>query len=63
MRPKLDPPIKRINTQVFAEDHVWLLSYYGKNHVAEVIRELVRNHRKYIEFKNSARALRMELTK
>lgn len=60
-RPRHDPPIKRINTQVYLEDHAWLLAYYGSQCVAEVIRELIRDHRRRIETQNAARVARMEM--
>lgn len=62
-RPKHDPPIKRINTQVYVEDHTWLLSYYGSQCVAEVIRNLIRDHRRRIETQLEARARLAELPK
>ena len=50
-RPKADPPIKRINTQIYEEDHKWLLNYYGSQYVAEQIRA----HRRRIETQNAAK--------
>lgn len=63
VRPRHDPPIKRINTQVYSEDHAWLLNEYGSQNVAATIRDLIREHRRRVETQHAARAARMELQK
>lgn len=65
VRPKIQPPIKRINVQVYVEDHKWMLERYGHLNVAEQIRDMVRRHRKHIEAKemlqDQLRALKQSL--